>query len=74
MFVFQPRTVVLVGHSMGGVISRALFTLPGFDRSKVNTIITLSSPHLYPVVDADYTLNLFYKEVNKYWRNNAAGS
>lgn len=32
----------------GGVIARALFTLPGFDAASVHTIITQSSPHQAP--------------------------
>jgi len=48
-----PQSVVLVGHSMGGVVARALFTLPRFNTNLVNLIITQASPHLAPVLALD---------------------
>lgn len=48
-----PHHVVLVGHSMGGVVARALFTLPRFNTSLVKLIITQASPHLAPVLALD---------------------
>uniref|UniRef100_A0A2C9LNI1 GPI inositol-deacylase n=1 Tax=Biomphalaria glabrata TaxID=6526 RepID=A0A2C9LNI1_BIOGL len=70
----QPTSVILVGHSMGGLIARALFTLPGFDHSLVNTIITQATPHQRPVAAIDADLHHFYKTVNTYWRDHAATS
>jgi len=43
--VHRPSKVILVGHSMGGFVARALFLHPKFQPSSVDTIITLSSPH-----------------------------
>ncbi|CAL1542828.1 unnamed protein product [Lymnaea stagnalis] len=68
----QPTSVVLVGHSMGGLIARALFTIPDFDKSQVNTIITQATPHQRPVAALDVHLQQFYKNVNQYWRDNMA--
>lgn len=48
-----PQSVVLVGHSMGGVVARALFTLPRFNSNLVSLIITQASPHLAPVLALD---------------------
>lgn len=48
-----PRSVVLVGHSMGGVVARALYTLPRFNPNLVDLIITQASPHLAPVLALD---------------------
>ncbi|XP_076459626.1 GPI inositol-deacylase-like [Babylonia areolata] len=62
-----PTSVILVGHSMGGVLTRALFTLPGFDAQSVHTIITQASPHQAPVVTFDSALHTFYQRVNDYW-------
>ncbi|KAK7002750.1 GPI inositol-deacylase [Biomphalaria glabrata] len=70
----QPTSVILVGHSMGGLIARALFTLPGFDHSLVNTIITQATPHQRPVAAIDADLHHFYKTVNTYWQDHAATS
>lgn len=38
---------------MGGVVARALFTLPRFNTSLVKLIITQASPHLAPVLALD---------------------
>lgn len=48
-----PNSVVLVGHSMGGVIARALFSLPRFNPRLVSLILTQSSPHQAPVLSLD---------------------
>ncbi|XP_078684049.1 GPI inositol-deacylase-like [Branchiostoma floridae x Branchiostoma belcheri] len=64
-----PKSVVLVGHSVGGIIARALFTLPDFDPSMVNTIITQATPHQSPVINADQYMADFYRTVNQYWQD-----
>ncbi|XP_038068975.1 GPI inositol-deacylase-like [Patiria miniata] len=68
-----PTSVVLVGHSMGGVIARALFTLPDFQQSLVHTVITQATPHVSPVIGADKYLVDFYSTVNKYWKEHIHG-
>lgn len=40
-----PKSVVLVGHSMGGFVARAAIIHPDLRKSAVETILTLSSPH-----------------------------
>nr|XP_020462155.1 GPI inositol-deacylase [Monopterus albus] len=66
-----PQSVVLVGHSMGGVVARALFTLPRFNTSLVSLIITQASPHLAPVLALDPYLLDFYSVVRQRWVNRA---
>ncbi|XP_076012185.1 GPI inositol-deacylase isoform X2 [Genypterus blacodes] len=66
-----PGSVVLVGHSMGGVVARALFTLPRFKPSLVTLIITQASPHLSPVLALDTYLLDFYAAVRRKWVNQA---
>ncbi|XP_059179650.1 GPI inositol-deacylase-like [Physella acuta] len=68
----KPDSVVLVGHSMGGLIARALFTLPEFDPQLVNTIVTQATPHQKPVASLDPQLQQFYKEVNQHWRQHSS--
>uniref|UniRef100_A0A668A9D9 GPI inositol-deacylase n=1 Tax=Myripristis murdjan TaxID=586833 RepID=A0A668A9D9_9TELE len=68
-----PRSVVLVGHSMGGVVARALFTLPRFNPRLVTLIITQASPHLAPVLALDTYLLDFYSAVRHRWVNQADG-
>lgn len=62
-----PQSVVLVGHSMGGVVARALFTLPRFNANLVSLIITQASPHLAPVLSLDPYLLDFYSAVRQKW-------
>ncbi|XP_070187912.1 GPI inositol-deacylase-like [Littorina saxatilis] len=69
-----PSSVILVGHSMGGVVARALFTLPGFDPKTVHTIITQNSPHQAPVVMVDSVMDQFYQKVNDYWYHHGNSS
>uniref|UniRef100_A0AAX7TI19 GPI inositol-deacylase n=1 Tax=Astatotilapia calliptera TaxID=8154 RepID=A0AAX7TI19_ASTCA len=66
-----PQSVVLVGHSMGGVVARALFTLPRFNTNLVSIIITQASPHLAPVLALDPYLLDFYSAVRQKWVNQA---
>lgn len=62
-----PQSVVLVGHSMGGVVARALFTLPRFSPRLVSLIITQASPHQAPVLSLDTHLLEFYSAVRQRW-------
>ena len=62
----RPTSVVLVGHSMGGLIARGLFTLPKFDPSIVHTIITFGTPHRHPVLSLDPQLMDYYETVNSF--------
>ncbi|XP_049449388.1 GPI inositol-deacylase [Epinephelus fuscoguttatus] len=66
-----PQSMVLVGHSMGGVVARALFTLPRFNTNLVSLIITQASPHLAPVLALDPYLLDFYSAVRQKWVNHA---
>ncbi|XP_056391993.1 GPI inositol-deacylase isoform X2 [Hyla sarda] len=68
---FPPRSVMLLGHSMGGLIARALFTLKNFKPQLINLIITQATPHVMPVLPIDYYLTDFYALVNDYWNLNA---
>jgi len=62
-----PTSVVLVGHSVGGLVAKALFLDQNFDHSTVNIIITLATPHSAPVVNADIYLSQFYEDIDNHW-------
>uniref|UniRef100_A0A8C9V108 GPI inositol-deacylase n=1 Tax=Scleropages formosus TaxID=113540 RepID=A0A8C9V108_SCLFO len=66
-----PCSVVLVGHSMGGVVARALFTLPRFNPRLVSLIVTQASPHQAPVLPMDSYLLEFYSAVRGRWQAGA---
>ena len=64
-----PSSVVLVGHSMGGLIARGLFTLPKFNPSLVHTIITFGTPHRHPILPLDPQMVEYYENVNSFWKS-----
>ena len=64
----DPSSVVLVGHSMGGVIARAMLTMPNYQSNSINTILTLSAPHARAPVSFDAEMVHTYKRINDYWR------
>lgn len=63
-----PSSVVVIGHSMGGLIARGLFTVPKFDPSLVHTILTFGTPHHHPVMYLDPRMMEYYERVNNFWR------
>ncbi|XVE84099.1 hypothetical protein DITRI_Ditri16bG0142300 [Diplodiscus trichospermus] len=64
-----PKSVILVGHSMGGFVARAATIHPRLRKSAVETILTLSSPHQSPPVSLQPSLGHYYESVNQEWRN-----
>lgn len=63
-----PESVIVLGHSMGGIVSRVAVTLENYRPQSVNTIITLASPHLVPAATFDADITKVYHLVNDYWR------
>ncbi|XP_072903044.1 GPI inositol-deacylase [Hemitrygon akajei] len=62
-----PSSVAIVGHSMGGIVARALFTLPNFKSALISLIVTQATPHVAPVLLLDSYLIDFYSTVNNHW-------
>ncbi|KNG46791.1 gpi inositol-deacylase [Stemphylium lycopersici] len=65
----DPTSVIIVGHSMGGVVARTMLTMPNYQANSINTIITLAAPHARPPVSFDGDIVRTYKRVNDYWRH-----
>ncbi|KAH7282837.1 hypothetical protein KP509_35G049700 [Ceratopteris richardii] len=63
-----PKSVILVGHSMGGFVARAAVVHPGLRRHAVQTVVTLSSPHLSPPVATQPSLGYYFSRINWAWR------
>ncbi|KAA8548187.1 hypothetical protein F0562_004552 [Nyssa sinensis] len=63
-----PKSVILVGHSMGGFVARAAIVHPHLRKSAVETVLTLSSPHQSPPVALQPSLGHYYSHVNQEWR------
>ncbi|XP_053136263.1 GPI inositol-deacylase isoform X2 [Hemicordylus capensis] len=64
---FAPRSVALVGHSMGGLVARALLTLKNFKAELLTVVVTQATPHMAPVMPLDQYLTDFYTAVNHNW-------
>ncbi|KAM7267450.1 hypothetical protein ACFE04_009616 [Oxalis oulophora] len=63
-----PKSVILVGHSMGGFVARAALIHPRLRKSAVETLLTLSSPHQSPPLALQPSLGHYYARVNEEWR------
>lgn len=56
--VIQPKSVILIGHSMGGVVAEGLLATSNL--TTVQLLITLGSPHLRPQINIDWYLAKYY--------------
>ncbi|CAO3570505.1 unnamed protein product [Mortierella alpina] len=63
-----PKSVLLVGHSMGGVVSRAVFTMDNYIAGSVNTILTVATPHMIPPIALDRDITAIYDRIEMFWR------
>lgn len=68
-----PRSVILVGHSMGGFVARAAIVHPDLRKSAVETVLTLSTPHQSPPLALQPSLGHYYSSVNNEWRKGYMG-
>ena len=64
----DPVSVIIVGHSMGGVVARTMLTMPNYPSKAINTIITLAAPHARPPISFDGDIVRTYNGINEYWR------
>ncbi|KAL2320234.1 hypothetical protein Fmac_029203 [Flemingia macrophylla] len=62
-----PKSVILVGHSMGGFVARAAVIHPRLRKSAVETVLTLSTPHQSPPVALQPSLGHYFARVNSEW-------
>lgn len=65
----DPSSVILIGHSMGGIVARTVLVNSKYQANSVNTIITMSTPHARPPVSFDADIVTLYDQINQYWRS-----
>jgi len=63
--------VIVIGHSVGGFILKALLTKPDFNPSLVPLLISLASPLTRPYLNFDDVMKRIYDHTNDYWANSA---
>eukprot|EP00002_Diphylleia_rotans_P023000 TRINITY_DN4520_c0_g2_i1.p1 TRINITY_DN4520_c0_g2~~TRINITY_DN4520_c0_g2_i1.p1 ORF type:complete len:506 (-),score=101.80 TRINITY_DN4520_c0_g2_i1:2780-4258(-) len=63
----ESLSSVIVGHSIGGIVSRNLVTRPGFQMGDVSTIMSLSTP-IRPFLFFDEGLLALYHRIDREWR------
>ncbi|XP_035224963.1 GPI inositol-deacylase-like isoform X2 [Stegodyphus dumicola] len=64
----SKKKLILIGHSMGGMIARAVFSIPKFDSSAISLILTLATPHKEPVIALDSGIVDFYQKTKETWK------
>ncbi|KAF8249788.1 PGAP1-domain-containing protein [Wilcoxina mikolae CBS 423.85] len=63
----DPSSVIIFGHSMGGIVARTMLIMPNYRSKSINTIITMSAPHARPPVSFDRQIVKTYDDINNYW-------
>ncbi|CAO0791284.1 unnamed protein product [Mucor circinelloides] len=64
----DPTSVIIIGHSMGGIVARTMFTMSNYQHGTINTIITMSTPHMLPPVPFDWQISQLYDDINHFWQ------
>ncbi|KAI9282714.1 PGAP1-like protein-domain-containing protein [Sporodiniella umbellata] len=61
-------SVILVGHSMGGIVARAALMQPNYTPHSVQTIFTFATPHQNAPISLDPALDRIYRDLSLYWQ------
>ncbi|KAF9188485.1 GPI inositol deacylase [Haplosporangium sp. Z 767] len=69
----RPTSVLIVGHSMGGIVARSLFTMKNYLPGTVNTILTAATPHMVPPVTLDFEISNIYDRIESFWSRGFQG-
>ncbi|KAJ3062074.1 GPI inositol deacylase [Podochytrium sp. JEL0797] len=64
---YRPRSVVILAHSMGGVVAKSLFGMDNYVDGSVENVITLATPHLDPPIAVERGMVALYEELEGYW-------
>jgi pimeloyl-ACP methyl ester carboxylesterase len=62
-----PRSVLVIAHSMGGVVTRTALTLDSFLPGSVHTLVTVASPVRASPYLGDASVPLLYDQVHRFW-------
>lgn len=62
-----PTSVLILAHSMGGVVSRVMPTLANYVPGSINTMVTLASPHSAAPLTFDGDILKVYLAADRFW-------
>eukprot|EP00752_Nemacystus_decipiens_P014209 g12638.t1 len=62
------ESVMVVGHSLGGLVARTAFTLPSYQAGSITDILTLGTPHERAPWGMDYSYLRLYQCTDSLWR------
>lgn len=65
--VAMPKKIILIGHSIGGVVARTALMMSNHPRCVVSTLVLLSAPTLAPPFPLDASLTALYTKINQAW-------
>jgi len=63
----SQKRIIVVGHSVGGMIARTAVTLSNHPRCAVSDIVLLSTPTRRASFSPDASMEALYKHVNRAW-------
>ncbi|KAK4055661.1 GPI inositol deacylase [Microbotryomycetes sp. JL201] len=65
----DPTSVIVVAHSMGGIVARAALLHPNYQSGSISTMLTIATPHIVPPVTVDRGVGKVYDSINALWRD-----
>ncbi|ORY86096.1 PGAP1-like protein-domain-containing protein [Protomyces lactucae-debilis] len=63
----DPISVILLAHSMGGIVARTMQVMPNYMPKSINTIVTMATPHAIPPAPFDPQMHAIYDQINAHW-------
>lgn len=62
-----PKSVMILAHSMGGIVARVMLTLDSYVPNSISTIMTLASPHSAAPLTFDGDILKVYLAADRFW-------
>ncbi|KAF9908894.1 GPI inositol deacylase [Linnemannia zychae] len=63
----RPTSVLIIGHSMGGIVARSIFTTDNYMQGSVHAILTVATPHMIPPIALDDKVSAAYDKIEDFW-------
>lgn len=63
----KPTSVLIIGHSMGGIVARSIFTTDNYIQGSVHAILTVATPHMIPPIALDDKISAAYDRIEEFW-------